>query len=60
MKALEFGPDWLATEMPPGYNTRLLEIQRLSEELRTMGQFGRLLWTAGESSLTRFGRCSLP
>jgi len=31
MKALEFGPEWLAAEMPPGYNTRLLEIQRLSE-----------------------------
>ena len=48
MKALEFGPEWLAAEMPPGYNTRLMEIQRLSEELRSMGQFGRLLWTAGE------------
>jgi hypothetical protein len=47
MKALELGPDWLAAEMPPGYNTRLLEIQRLSEELRSMGQFGRLLWTVG-------------
>ena len=48
MKALELGPDWLAAEMPPGYNTRMLEIQRLSEELRTMGQFGRLLWTTGD------------
>lgn len=48
MKALEFGPEWLAAEMPPGYNTRLLEIQRLSEELRGMGHFGRLLWTAGD------------
>jgi hypothetical protein len=48
MKALEFGPDWLAAEMPPGYSTRLLEIQRLSEELRGMGRFGRLLWTAGD------------
>jgi hypothetical protein len=48
MKALELGPDWLPAEMPPGYNTRLLEIQRLSEELRTMGQFGRLLWTTGD------------
>jgi hypothetical protein len=48
MKALEFGPDWLAAEMPPGYNTRLLEIQRLSEELRGMGRFGRLLWTTGD------------
>jgi hypothetical protein len=48
MKAVEFGPGWLAAEMPPGYNTRLLEIQRLSEELRGMGRFGRLLWTAGD------------
>jgi len=48
MRALELGPDWLAAEMPPGYNTRLQEIQRLSEELRTMGQFGRLLWTIGD------------
>jgi hypothetical protein len=48
MKAIELGPDWLAAELPPGYNTRLLEIQRLSEELRAMGQFGRLLWTVGD------------
>ena len=48
MKVPQLGPDWLAAEMPPGYTTRLLEIQRLSEELRMMGQFGRLLWTVGE------------
>jgi hypothetical protein len=48
MKAIELGPDWLAEEMPPGYNTRLLEIQRLSEELRAMGRFGQLLWTIGD------------
>ena len=48
MKALEFGPEWLAAEMPPGYNTRLMEIQRLSDELRGMGHFGRLLWTVGD------------
>jgi hypothetical protein len=48
MKALELGPDWLAAQMPPGYNTRLVEIQRLSEELRGMGRFGRLLWTSGD------------
>jgi hypothetical protein len=34
--------------MPPGYNTRLAEIQRLSEDLRAMGRFGRLLWTVGD------------
>jgi hypothetical protein len=48
VKTLELGPDWLAAEMPPGYNTRLQEIQRLSEELRAMGRFGQLLWTVGD------------
>ena len=48
MKAIELGPDWLAEEMPPGYNTRLLEIQRLSDELRAMGRFGQLLWAVGD------------
>ena len=42
MKAFGLRPNWLPAEMPPGYNTRMLEIQRLSEELRMMGQFGQL------------------
>ena len=41
-------PDWLAGEMPPGYQTRLLEIQRLSEDLKAMERFGGLLWRVGE------------
>ena len=48
VKVIDSGPDWLAAEMPPGYNTRLQEIQRLSEELQAMARFGRLLWTSGE------------
>src|SRR5690242_18117760 len=48
MKLIESGPDWLAAEMPPGYNTRLLEIQRLTEDLEAMARFGRLLWASGD------------
>lgn len=44
-------PDWLAAELPPGYQNRLAEIQRLTEELRAIESFGRLLWHVG-SSLT--------
>ena len=40
-------PDWLAGEMPPGYQTRLAEIQRLSEDLHGMEAIGRVLWTSG-------------
>ena len=40
-------PDWVAAEMPPGYHNRLAEIQRLSDDLRAMDPFGRLLWGAG-------------
>ncbi|SRR6266542_2822157 len=48
--AVEFlssAPDWVPAEMPPGYHTRLLEIERLSADLRAMDPFGRLLWAAG-------------
>jgi hypothetical protein len=41
-------PDWLAAEMPPGYQNRLAEIQRLSADLYGMERFGRLLWEIGE------------
>jgi hypothetical protein len=40
-------PDWVTAEMPPGYHNRLAEIQRLSEDLRVMDPFGRLLWASG-------------
>jgi hypothetical protein len=34
--------------MPPGYQTRLLEIQRLSADLRALDRIGRVLWETGE------------
>jgi hypothetical protein len=40
-------PEWLVAEMPPGYQNRVAEIQRLTEDLRTMGRFGRLLCQVG-------------
>jgi hypothetical protein len=40
-------PDWVLAEMPPGYQTRVTEIQRLSTELQHMHGFGRLLWAVG-------------
>ena len=43
----EKAPSWLAGEMPPGYQTRLAEIERLSRDLETMGRFGGLLWQVG-------------
>lgn len=47
MQDWEKAPSWLAGEMPPGYQTRLAEIERLSRDLETMGKFGGLLWKAG-------------
>ena len=41
-------PEWLHSEMPPGYQTRLQEIQRLSADLKEMERFGQLLWRAGD------------
>ena len=46
--AIAESPEWLAAEMPPGYQNRLAEIRRLSDELQAMDRFGRLLWQAGE------------
>jgi hypothetical protein len=40
-------PDWLVSQMPPGYQTRFAEIQRLSEEIQGMDRVGRLLWDTG-------------
>ena len=39
--------DWLITEMPPGYQNRVEEIRRLSQDLDSMDRFGRLLWEVG-------------
>jgi hypothetical protein len=41
-------PDWVAAEMPPGYQTRLAEIERLAAELREMDAIGRVLYQTGE------------
>lgn len=46
--ALAHAPDWMAAEMPPGYRTRLLEIERLSADLQGMDDIGRVLWETGE------------
>jgi hypothetical protein len=41
------GPDWVVAEMPPGYQNRLVEIQRLAADLQDMGRFARLLCAVG-------------
>ena len=46
-EALSGAPDWVVDEMPPGYHNRLAEIERLSQDLRAMDPFGRLLWGSG-------------
>ena len=42
-------PKWVTAEMPPGYETRLWEIQRMSAELQAMDRIGRVLWETGEA-----------
>ena len=42
-------PEWVIAEMPPGYQTRLLEIQRLSADLHALDRIGRVLWETGEA-----------
>jgi hypothetical protein len=44
---IQLGPEWVAAEMPPGYQNRVEEIRRLVADLESMGQFGRLLWEVG-------------
>ncbi len=46
-KAAEMPPTWFVDQMPPGYRNRIEEIERLTKELGTMDQFGRLLWQSG-------------
>jgi hypothetical protein len=41
-------PAWIVAEMPPGYQTRLDEIKRLSSELKAMDGIGCILWEKGE------------
>jgi hypothetical protein len=45
--SFDFGPDWVVAEMPPGYQNRVTEIQRLTNDLKEMGRFGRLLCEVG-------------
>ena len=40
-------PDWVVSEMPPGYQNRMAEIRRLTEEMQSMTRFGRLLTDLG-------------
>ncbi len=47
--AVAGAPDWMVAEMPPGYQTRLLEIERLSADLQAMDRIGRVLWETGEA-----------
>ena len=47
MAGLQIGPDWVVAEMPPGYQNRVAEIQRMLLELEEMGRFGRLLYETG-------------
>ncbi len=47
--AIDLGPEWMVTEMPPGYQNRLREIQMLMADLESMGRFGRLLTATGGS-----------
>ncbi len=46
--AVTGAPDWMVAEMPPGYRTRLLEIERLSADLQAMDGIGCVLWKTGE------------
>ena len=41
-------PDWFVTAMPHGYQTRLAEIRRLTEELEEMDRFGRVMLETGD------------
>ncbi len=47
--AVAGAPDWMVAEMPPGYETRLLEIERLSADLQAMDGIGSVLWKTGEA-----------
>ena len=44
--------------MPPGYQTRLGEIERLSADLDAMDRIGRVLWESGEPLRDAVARCS--
>jgi len=48
LPAVGQGPAWVTAEMPPGYQNRLFEIQRLTADLREMDQIARVLWETGQ------------
>ena len=50
-------PDWVVAEMPPGYQTRVAEIERLVAELREMDAVARVLYESGEP--LRGGVCAV-
>lgn len=41
-------PAWVVAEMPPGYQTRRWEIERMTAELDAMDRVARVLWSTGE------------
>ncbi len=49
--ALTKAPEWMSAEMPPGYQTRLWEMERLAADLDAMDRIGRVLWETGEPLL---------
>ncbi len=53
--AVAGAPDWIVAEMPPGYQTRLLEIERLSADLKAMDGIGSVLWETGEALRNAIG-----
>ncbi len=55
-QAVAGAPDWMVAEMPPGYQTRLLEIQRLSADLKAMDGIGCVLWQTGEALRDAVGK----
>ena len=49
MESTQLAPSWVGGEMPPGYQNRLAEIERLTKDLEIMGRFGGLLWQTGSA-----------
>ncbi len=49
MEVTQSAPAWVSGQMPPGYQNRLAEIERLTKDLETMGRFGGLLWQTGSA-----------
>ncbi|PWT81701.1 MAG: hypothetical protein C5B57_09980 [Blastocatellia bacterium] len=47
LPAATSAPEWFLEQMPPGYQTRVAEIDRLMSEIRAMDQIGRVLWESG-------------